>query len=329
LRETIPSMISEISYMTNPFAAEGPAQSPPPTGPLPPIPTGTPQGRHTPLRPPGLNSSSDYSPTTTASFIMPPRNFVPKANEFFEETARLAQSLLPGSNPLRLSVYLEFCIFKWDCGKDFKTARKLASQAFQKALDDEEFITEADFADSREIMAFLQTIANRTEGSSRTSPKSQTTSVPIKTSPTHNQTTSPSSRNATRNPAHRKPVPKLDNGQNTPVVPRALLQIPISESGSDVRGTVPVDTPNSVFEEDQRTPPSDGTVRKSRTSHVTQQTSNASRKETNKEKKRRILEIAEEEIRRRDSVRSGGSAASRQATPPSMIRSSNKRSKDP
>ncbi|GAB7338927.1 hypothetical protein MBLNU457_5606t2 [Dothideomycetes sp. NU457] len=201
LREAIPSMASEMSYITNPFAFDGPARSPPPTGPLPPIPIGTPSGRRTAMRSPGSSSPSDYS-ASSANFILPPRNFVPSANQYFEETARLTRSLLPGSNPLRLSVYLEFCIFKWDCGKDFKTAKILASQAFKQALEDEEFITEADFVDAREIMAFLQTIANRSEGSSQISPKSPIVPIPASTSPTRKQATTPVLRFNTRSPGN-------------------------------------------------------------------------------------------------------------------------------
>jgi len=291
LREAIPSVTSDMSYITNPFVAEYPALSPPPTGPLPPIPTtgSTPQGRRSSLRQAGFGSHSDYSAASSANYIMPPRNFVPSANQFFEETARLARSLLPGSNPLRLSVYLEFCIFKWDCGKDFKAARSLASQAFKKALEDEEFITEADFADAREIMASLQSIADRTEGSSRTSPKSPIVPIPATTSPTRKQTTTPVSRFTTRSPGHRRP----------------------DHSSGKIIGEP---------------------IKKSKASHVVQQTSTSTRNETDKEKKRRILEMAEEEVRRRDSVKSGGSAASRQLTPPSLIRgryeNGNKRSKD-
>lgn len=50
LRDPIPSMNSDTSYITNPYAA-GPAQTPPPLGPPPPIPS---DARRTPTRPPGL-----------------------------------------------------------------------------------------------------------------------------------------------------------------------------------------------------------------------------------------------------------------------------------
>ncbi|KAK5121029.1 hypothetical protein LTR85_005813 [Meristemomyces frigidus] len=156
LRDPIPSMTSEASYVTNPYA--GPAQTPPPAGPPPPIPTGA---RRTPTRPPGL-TPINISPTqAAASFLLPPLNFVPMAREHFETAQHLANSLLSPSHALRLSVSLEHAAFLWDCEKEYDGARRLARKAIKEVYASSEGLDDDEFADASTLVQALGGVVRR------------------------------------------------------------------------------------------------------------------------------------------------------------------------
>ncbi|KAG8626014.1 hypothetical protein KVT40_006415 [Elsinoe batatas] len=146
LRETIPSMTSDASYVTNPYAFTGPAQTSPPPYPPPPVPTIQSLVPGTPLRPPGLGMTSPVqrSPPSSADFLMPPLNFVPAASAYFSQATVLARRLLPGSDPLRLSVAFESCAFSWECGKDFALAKEKAKATIRDVYSAPEGMEDAD-----------------------------------------------------------------------------------------------------------------------------------------------------------------------------------------
>jgi len=99
LREPVNSILSETSFVTNPYAG----------------PVGTPSPGPTINAPPGLNPIPVPQPS---SFILPPLNFVPLASGYFSTATSYAEKLLHGSHPLRLSVAQEHSAFLWDCLHD-------------------------------------------------------------------------------------------------------------------------------------------------------------------------------------------------------------------
>ncbi|KAL9094332.1 MAG: hypothetical protein Q9165_003473 [Trypethelium subeluteriae] len=146
-RDAIPSLQSDISYITNPYALTG--ATPPPQS----------QNPQTPSRPPGLPPKPPI-PSSTA-FILPPLNFLPITTSAFTTTSSLASSLLPGSHPLRLSVALEHSAFLWDCAKEFDRSRRVAYRAIQDVWKAEEGMDDVEFDDARELVSLLGSMVKR------------------------------------------------------------------------------------------------------------------------------------------------------------------------
>ncbi|KAF2156007.1 hypothetical protein K461DRAFT_275078 [Myriangium duriaei CBS 260.36] len=165
LRETIPSMASEASYITNPFALSGPAQTSPPPYPPPPVPALHSPSPRTPLHPPGLQGLSPIrrSPPSTADFIMPPLDFVPATAAYFTQANTLARQLLSGSDPLRLSIAYESCAFTLECAKDMTLARDRAKSIIRAVYADPEPMEDSDFQDAAALVQAIAIIAKRIE----------------------------------------------------------------------------------------------------------------------------------------------------------------------
>lgn len=293
LRDPIPSMMSDSSYVTNPYA--GPAQTPPPAGPPPPIPVGA---RRTPTRPPGL-TPINISPTqAAASFLLPPLNFVPMASEHFETAQHLANSLLSPSHALRLSVALEHAAFLWDCEKEYDRARRLARRTIKELYSSTEGLDDDEFADASTLVQALGGVVRRSaDGTMRqpsteqfVSPKQQLAPAPlidrtIAVSPTNRGArTQPATQRSSfvRTPDRLSTVPEVESTEATSEAPTlAALSPPVSRLSN-------------------RSKP--------------RRTSSAS----DKAAKRRIVEQAEE-LYRRDSASNKSNVSgshSRQATPP-------------
>jgi hypothetical protein len=156
LRDLIPSMTSDASYITNPFA--GPAATPPPPGPPPPIPS---DSRRTPTWPPGLAPINISPARAAASFLLPPLNFVPMAREHFETAQQLAVSLLSPTNALRLSVSLDHAAFLWECEKEHDRARKLARKTIKEVYSSTEGLDDDEFGDASILVQALGGIVKR------------------------------------------------------------------------------------------------------------------------------------------------------------------------
>lgn len=159
LRDPIPSMVSDASYVTNPYA--GPAQTPPPAGPPPPIPT---DARRTPTRPPGLATINVPAAQAAASFLVPPLNYVPMTREYFEIAQHLANSLLPAAHALRLSLSLEHAAFLWDCGKEHDRATRLAKRTVREVYASKEGLDDDEFKDAAALVERLAGIMKRGMG---------------------------------------------------------------------------------------------------------------------------------------------------------------------
>ncbi|KAF1953295.1 14-3-3 protein [Byssothecium circinans] len=143
LREPIDSIVSETSFVTNPYATGGPVGTPSP-GPL--------------NAPPGLNPIPIPQPS---SFILPPLNFVPLAGGYFTTATAYATSFLPGSHPLRLSVALEHSAFLWDCIHDHEGSRRIARRAIKDVYRAQEAMDDTEFEDAAELVGILGRMMKR------------------------------------------------------------------------------------------------------------------------------------------------------------------------
>ncbi|KAH7080522.1 hypothetical protein BKA63DRAFT_245723 [Paraphoma chrysanthemicola] len=144
LREPIDSIVSETSFVTNPYAAGGPVGTP---SPGPPI-----------NAPPGLNPIPIPQPS---SFILPPLNFVPLANGYFATATSYATQFLHGSHPLRLSVALEHSAFLWDCVHDHDGSRRIARRAIKDVYRAQEAMDDTEFEDAAELVGILGRMMKR------------------------------------------------------------------------------------------------------------------------------------------------------------------------
>ncbi|KAI9862459.1 MAG: hypothetical protein M1813_004309 [Trichoglossum hirsutum] len=109
--------------------------------------------------PPGLAPVS--IPKPTGSFLLPAKDYIPTASTCFAEAAQLADHLLPGSHPLRLSVKLEYCAFMYDCLKDLDGARRLAKLSIADVYNAEEGMDDEMFEDASELVRTLGRMAKR------------------------------------------------------------------------------------------------------------------------------------------------------------------------
>lgn len=292
LRDPIPSMTSDASYITNPYA--GPAATPPPPGPPPPIPT---EARRTPTRPPGLAPINVSASQAAASFLLPPLNFVPMAREHFETAQHLANTLLPPSNALRLSVSLDHAVFLWECEKDHERARRLARRTIKEVYASTEGLDDEEFANASTLVQALGGIVRRSSADSQRRPSTE-------------QLSSPQQR------PHRPPLIDRAIAVSPPtgVGGRMKTHSPIPRGSvrhtPERLSTVPeVDSTGSTSESRTLAAMSPPVSRLSSRSRPKAASSPASDKAT----KRRVVEQAEQELYRRGSA---SSKNSRQATPP-------------
>ena len=144
LRDPIDSIVSETSFVTNPYAAGGPVGTPSPGPPL--------------LAPPGLNPIPIPQPS---SFILPPLNFIPLASGYFTTATSYATQFLPGSHPLRLSVALEHSAFLWDCVHDHDASRRVARRAIKDVYRAQEAMDDTEFEDAAELVGILGRMMKR------------------------------------------------------------------------------------------------------------------------------------------------------------------------
>jgi hypothetical protein len=147
--------------------------------------------------PPGLAPVQPVQPAS--SFLLPPLDYTATATACFNHAALLADKLLPGSHPLRLSVKLEYAAYLYDCLQDPLASRRLAKHAIADVYNAQEGMDDESFEDAAEIVGVLGKMVKRggkpgssTAGSSTShvsrsrssrSPSHLDTSVPTTVSP--------------------------------------------------------------------------------------------------------------------------------------------------
>lgn len=117
---------------------------------------GGPVGGITPPKPP---------PHITPSFLVPAADYRPLALRCFQDASSLAERILWGSHPLRLSVRVEFAAFLYDCLHEKERSRSLAKHTIQEVYNAQEGMDDDMFEDAAELVGILGRMMKRGLGS--------------------------------------------------------------------------------------------------------------------------------------------------------------------
>lgn len=109
--------------------------------------------------PPGL--APVQPPMAASTFLLPAHDFTATATACFNQAATLAERMLPGSHPLRLSVKLEYAAYIYDCLHDPTASRRLAKQAIADVYNAQEGMDDESFEDAAEIVGILGRMVKR------------------------------------------------------------------------------------------------------------------------------------------------------------------------
>lgn len=123
-----------------------------------PLPNGVPLGS-TKQYPPGLGPVQP--PKSASSYLLPSMDYMPSATACFNHAAALAEKLLPGSHPLRLSVNLEYAAYLYDCHHNPTACRRLAKKAIADVYNAQEAMDDESFEDAAEIVGILGKMIKR------------------------------------------------------------------------------------------------------------------------------------------------------------------------
>lgn len=140
--ETPTNLKHESMYGADAFTALGTRKSPEPKPELPP---GLPVQ---PVQP-------------ASSFLLPPLDYTATATACFNHVSILADKLLPGSHPLRLSVKLEYAAYLYDCLHDPIACRRVAKHAIADVYNAQEGMDDESFEDAAEIVGVLGKMVKR------------------------------------------------------------------------------------------------------------------------------------------------------------------------
>ncbi|KAJ5091779.1 hypothetical protein NUU61_006649 [Penicillium alfredii] len=123
-----------------------------------------PHKAYTAPHPPGLapvQPPQPPQPQPASAFLLPPLDYTTTATMCFNHAAMLADKLLPGSHPLRLSVKLEYAAYLYDCLQDSVSSRRLAKQAIADVYNAQEGMDDESFEDAAEIVGVLGKMVKR------------------------------------------------------------------------------------------------------------------------------------------------------------------------
>lgn len=342
----VPSPVaSERSYVTNPYAANGP--SPAPTYNIPAMPLSP--SRTAPVHPPGLGLHTivDYNPpASSATYLMPACNYTLDANFSFSRTFELAEALLDASHPLRLSVALEYATFLFDCLGDFDASQQLCKRAILAVYAGSDTTNVPMFEDSWILVNDMATLARRGEAilgidqyavkpeKPVISPMQQVMSPPLHPPPTRELPTPPRQRSDS---ARIKdfPSPPGHAAVSSPggvwLGPYMQVQgLGISHSpglggglnGTPIRSATLIGSPTMRLNAENKTQQASKehvlTEKESKRSRASSKSPRSGRRRTEgmgteKERKRRAVERAEEELMRKRSATSEAGTVVRNA----------------
>jgi hypothetical protein len=99
------------------------------------------------------------------NFLIPAKDYRPIALGCFQEATALAERLLWGSHPLRLSVKVEFAAFVYDCLHERESSRQLAKMTIAEVYNAEEGLDDESFEEAAQLVGILGRMAKRGLGS--------------------------------------------------------------------------------------------------------------------------------------------------------------------
>ena len=185
--------------------------------------------------PPGL---APVRSSHTAAFLLPALDYTPTATAYFNQAVLLADQLLPGSHPLRLSIKLEYAAYLYDCLHDSHACRRLAKQAISDVYNAQEGMDDESFTDAAEIVRVLGKMVKRgrktstLEGGSTTTPSMTPGGENSRSDGSRSQAETPPPRKAsqpkTKVAASRLPIPvKMNQTALSHAVPDPTIMNPI------------------------------------------------------------------------------------------------------
>lgn len=179
----------------------------------PAISLGGPVGGTTRL-PPGLSLPSQLALTGDHLFIWPSEDYTPRATNAFAAANSLAESLLPGSHPVRLSVKVEYVAYLYDCLGEREQSRRTARLAIRQVYEAKEGMDDESFEDAAEMVGMLGRMMKRgLQPTSQPPPGLQAISapperpippIPTTRGPRHRKQGSTSGTSPGRSPRRRK-----------------------------------------------------------------------------------------------------------------------------
>lgn len=131
--------------------------------------------------PPGFETQVALLPP---SFLLPEKDYLPKAHEYFQEAMDLADQLLWGSHSLRLSVKTEYAAFLYECVHDAEASRQLAKKTVAEVYDATEGMDDDMFRDACELVTVLGKMMKRGLGTTSSVTKGKRVEVTPSTPPT-------------------------------------------------------------------------------------------------------------------------------------------------
>ena len=148
----------------------------------------------------------------TATFLLPFEDFTPRATNAFAAANTLAESLLPGSHPVRLSVKVEYVAYLYDCLGEREQSRRTARLAIRQVYEAKEGMDDESFEDAAEMVGMLghmmkrgltpqsQAIQQALTAPTTAPPSSKPPPVPVTKSPKHGKSASVNSTSKSQSP---------------------------------------------------------------------------------------------------------------------------------
>lgn len=151
-----PEPLSPRGVSSKPKANNRDSILPSPPRSRPPTNAGGPVGGGPPGLPPPLPTASN-----SGNFIIPSMDYAPIATSCFITASNLAESLLPGSHPIRLSVKLEYVAYLYDCLHEKDQSRRLAKRTIADVYNAQEGMDDESFEDAAEMVGILGKMMKR------------------------------------------------------------------------------------------------------------------------------------------------------------------------
>jgi hypothetical protein len=104
-------------------------------------------------------------PEFAPNFLVPAEDYRPIALKCFQEATALAERLLWGSHPLRLSVKVEYTAFLYDCLHERDRSRQLAKATIAEVYNAQEGMDDEMFEDAAQLVGILGKMMKRGLGS--------------------------------------------------------------------------------------------------------------------------------------------------------------------